>query len=393
MKPISSLEGERDVLRLGIVGAGAISQAVHLPAARRLGAEIDLAALYDLSPARTDHLARAFGARPARHVEEVIGAADVDAVLIATPGSHTDLVHAALDAGKHVLAEKPLALTVADTQDLRELAVKRGRVLQVGYMKMYDPAVLAAAERRTSIGRLGLLRITVLHPADAPQVAHVRVAPFDDVDLDVVAAATARECAASRRAIGDVPEPIDALYRNLFNGSLIHELSILRALGVALPTEFSHVELWPWPAQDAPPSLLASAPIEEAGRLVLSWNWLPDHPEYREEVALFGAEGRLRIDMAPPYLLEERSTVRLERVRGELREEQILHAGRDSAFVCQLERFAAATRGDEPVHASADGAVEDLRCLQALVVALGRQQGFDVGGEAAQARGGTAHGS
>lgn len=378
-------EGERGVLRLGIIGLGAISQAIHLPAARRLGADIDLAALYDLSPSRSQQVARTYGVRAATRLEEVIEADDIDAVLIATPGSHTDIARAALDAGKHVLAEKPLALTIADARDLGDLAAKQDRILQVGYMKMYDPAVIAAAEHRDGVGRLGLLRITVLHPADAPQIAHVRVAPFDDVDADVVEAAVAREREAARRAVGDVPEPIAALYRNVFNGSLIHELSILRALGMGLPTDFSYVELWPWPTAGAPPSMLATAPLDDSGRLVLSWNWLPDHPEYREEVALFGNEGRLRIDMAPPYLLEERSTMRLERTRGPLREERVVYAGRDSAFVCQLERFVAATRGEEPIHATADGAAEDLRCLQALVAALGRQQGFHVGGEAAHA--------
>lgn len=371
------------MLRLGIIGAGAISQAVHLPAARRLGDEIDLVAMYDLSPGRTQRVARSYGARPAAEVEEIVTGDDIDAVLIATPGSHTELARAALDAGKHVLAEKPLALTVADARELGELAEKHDRVLQVGYMKMYDPAVSAAADRLGSIGRLGLARVTVLHPDDAPQIAHVRVAPHDDIDPAVVEQAEADERAAARRAIGAVPDRVADLYRGLFNGSLIHELSILRALGFSLPTAFSHVELWPWPSRTAPPSLLASAPLADDARLVLSWNWLPDYPEYREEVAIFGSEGRVHLDMAPPYLLEERSTMRFERARGDLREESVVQAGRDSAFVCQLERFVRAVRGEEPVHATARGAAEDLRCLQALVGALGRAQGFAVGGEAA----------
>jgi predicted dehydrogenase len=372
------------VVRLGVIGAGTISQAVHLPASRRLAGDIELTAIHDLSPRRTREVAQSFGARPEGSAEALISAEDVDAVLIATPGSHADLTATALEAGKHVLAEKPLALTIADVRRLDQLANAHGVVLQVGYMKMYDPAVAVAAERRQDLGDLGLTRVTVLHPADAPQVAHVRVRSHADGDPAVVERAVAREIEATLRAIGDVPEAVSNLYRGQLNGSLIHELSVLRALGFTLPTTFTHVQLWPWPSDGAPPSLLAVAPMEGGSQLVLSWNWLPEHPEYREEVALFGSRGRLHLDMAPPYLLEERSTLRFEHTAGAHTEELTVRAGRDSAFVCQLERFVAAIRGDEPVHSAAAGAIEDLTCLQGLVRALGGRLGFEIGGEAAR---------
>lgn len=371
------------VVKLGVIGAGVISQAVHLPAARRLATDVSLVTVHDLSPGRTAEVAAAYGIRPAASASELFAADDVDAVLIATPGSHAELAREALEAGKHVLAEKPLALTIADARSLEALAQREGLVLQVGYMKMYDPVIAAAAERRDQIGPLGLARVTVLHPADAPQVAHVRVRPHDDGDAQVAARAAADEARATERALGAVPEPIGRLYRTLLNGSLIHELSVLRGLGVPLPTTFSHVELWPWPPADEPPSLLALAPLGDGGRLVLSWNWLPDHPEYVEEVALFGRAGRLKLQMAPPYLLEARSTLQLDRHADGLSEAVDVRPGRDSGFVTQLERFVGAIRGDEPVRSAASGTVEDLRCLQALVARLGEQLGFEVGGEAA----------
>ena len=370
-------------MRLGVLGAGLVSQAVHLPAARRLAGDLDLVAVYDLSRRRTDQVARAFGARAAESAAEVLQADDIDAVLIATSGGHVELTEAALRADKHVLAEKPLALTVEDADRLQALAASRDRVLQVGYMKMYDQAVVSAASRLADIGTLRLIRITVLHPADAPQVAHVRMPPFADGDAAVADRAHAREIADTRRAIGEVPDGTARLYRSVLTGSLIHELSILRALGVDLPTAFSQVDVWPWPSSDEPPSLLATASLDAGTQLVLSWNWLPDHPEYREEVALFGQSGRLYLDMAPPYLLEERSMLRLERIGERHTEELVLRGGRDSAFVSQLERFVEAVRDDAPVWSTAAGAAEDLRCLQALVRTLADRLGHAVGGEAA----------
>lgn len=373
----------RVVVRLGVLGAGVVSQAVHLPAARRLAGDFDLVAVFDLSPRRTDQVARAFGTRAARSATEILEASDIDAVLVATSGGHVELTEAALRADKHVLAEKPLALTVEDAERLQALASSRGRVLQVGYMKMYDEAVVAAAGRRAGIGELRLVRVTVLHPADAPQVAHVRMPPFADNDPTAVDQAHAREVADTRRAIGEVPDGTARLYRSVLAGSLIHELSILRALGFELPTAFSQAEVWPGPWSDAPPSLLATAQLDAGAQLVLSWNWLPEYPEYREEVALFGRRGRLCIEMAPPYLLEERSTMRLERTSERQTQELVVRGGRDSAFVSQLERFAEAVRGDAPVWSTAAGAAQDLRCLQALVRALAERLGHSVGGEAA----------
>jgi predicted dehydrogenase len=70
-------------------------------------------------------------------------AADIDAVIVATPtGTHFDLVKAALEAGKDVLCEKPLAQTAAQCRELADLALKRGRILMVGHVFLYNSSVL-----------------------------------------------------------------------------------------------------------------------------------------------------------------------------------------------------------------------------------------------------------
>jgi predicted dehydrogenase len=82
---------------------------------------------------------------PAVHVvdrlEEVL-ASDVDAVVVATPiRTHHRLASAALEHGKHVFVEKPLAASSAEARDLIELAAARERVLMVGHTFLYNPAV------------------------------------------------------------------------------------------------------------------------------------------------------------------------------------------------------------------------------------------------------------
>lgn len=94
------------------------------------------------------------GVRLARSADEIFRAAD--AVVIATPSSfHGKLARAALLAGKDVFVEKPLAATLAEAQSLAKLAAKTRRVLQVGHLLLYHPAVkwLKGTLSRGALGR------------------------------------------------------------------------------------------------------------------------------------------------------------------------------------------------------------------------------------------------
>ena len=84
----------------------------------------------------------------------------VDGVVIATPAqNHFDLARRCLDAGKDVLVEKPLTVTGAESKQLTELALKKGRILQVGHIFLYDPASLwlRDAVANGTFGRMKLL--------------------------------------------------------------------------------------------------------------------------------------------------------------------------------------------------------------------------------------------
>lgn len=379
-----NMSGPPGRTRVAVVGAGTIAQSVHLPALQRLSSLFDLRLVCDLSPTRAGEVAGRLGpdVRATNDPGEVLAAGDVDAVLLATTGSHASLAGAALRAGKHVLSEKPLCLTIGQAMELEAQAERSGRVLQVGYMKMYDPVVEEASKRLCELDQPRLVRITVLHPADAPQVAHLRLVRHDDIDPEVMARHRAEEEESTTLALGTVPGAFGRFYRDVLCGSVVHELSVLRALGTGLPPRFEHVAVWPWPAENEPPCLLAVGSLEPAAQVVLSWNWLPDHPEYSEEVAIFTRNGRLRVSMAPPYLLEARSSLRLEQAGSDLRADTTFYTGPDGGFVRQLEDFAHCIRSGTPPRSGAAGVAEDLACLQAVVAALGRRLDITVGGEA-----------
>jgi predicted dehydrogenase len=104
--------------------------------------------------ARARAVAMAPGARGAAQYEDLL-AADVDAVVIATPApSHADLALRALAAGKHVLVEKPLALSSGAAREVAREAERRGLVLLTGHLMLYHPVFRRVGELLRS-GELG----------------------------------------------------------------------------------------------------------------------------------------------------------------------------------------------------------------------------------------------
>ena len=102
-----------------------------------------LAALCDPDPLRLAEAGeRHRAAVQVRELDDLLGRTGIDAVVLATPASmHADHVRAALEAGKHVLVEKPLALSTSDCSDLDHLAQANGLTLMVGHTFIYSEPV------------------------------------------------------------------------------------------------------------------------------------------------------------------------------------------------------------------------------------------------------------
>lgn len=102
-------------------------------------------------------------ARRAGELDEVLADDTLDAVVLATPvPSHADLAERVLDAGKHCFVEKPLATTVADAERVVAAAERAGRLLMVGHLLEYHPAVETLKEIAES-GQLGDLHYVYSH--------------------------------------------------------------------------------------------------------------------------------------------------------------------------------------------------------------------------------------
>lgn len=124
-------------VRIGLVGAGAIMHLSHTPTIAR-SADAVLTGVFDRDPKRAADLAGQYEAKAYDRLEALVGAADVDAVIVATPNrNHPEGVLAAAAAGKHVLCEKPLAIDIASARQMVDACKSRGVVLQVGFNQRF----------------------------------------------------------------------------------------------------------------------------------------------------------------------------------------------------------------------------------------------------------------
>ena len=137
---------------------------------------LDGGALHTLCDAQSDRLERQGrqypGTRTTADFESVLADAAVDAVVLATPvSSHFELARQALQAGKHVMVEKPLAQTSAQCAELVDLAASGGRTLMVGHVFLYNAAVRRMKDYIDS-GELGDVHYVYSQRLNLGQVRH-----------------------------------------------------------------------------------------------------------------------------------------------------------------------------------------------------------------------------
>lgn len=379
---------EQPPIRVGVVGLGLIAQGVHLPNLATLRDTYQVVHVCDVSIARAQAVADGLPGRVRTSADwtDLVADPDVDAVFILTPGSHGDVAIAALNAGKHVMSEKPLAYSIAEARRIEDAGRANDRVVQVGYMKMHDPMIKRTRQEMGKLGDLRVIRVTVLHPTDECQFEHVSLLPSVSPDGSLIERGLRYSADRLLEALADSAPGVTALYENVLLGSVVHEFALIRALGLDVPTAFDFVSVDPSlsdPAPDGPPRILAIGPLSNGAQLQLSWNWVPDYPEYTEEVAVFGSAGRIQLAMPGPYLPAHRAFLRVQRLSGDERLDGEYFSSHKTAFVAELEAFARSVRDGEPVKSDVAGSIADVAGLQRLAIAAGTREGLHAVGEVA----------
>jgi predicted dehydrogenase len=202
-------ESSSSKVRAGVVGTGSIGRN-HA----RILAELEsceFTAIYDTNEATAREMAAKYGAAACTSLEDFIDR--VDAATIATPTpSHFPVGTQLLQAGKHILVEKPITENTADARALAALATERGLVLQVGHIERFNPVMSALEQRLTKprfieVSRLspypgrsteiGVVLDLMIH--DLEIILHLVHSPIASVDAVGVAVLSTREDIANVR--------------------------------------------------------------------------------------------------------------------------------------------------------------------------------------------------
>jgi predicted dehydrogenase len=332
-----------DLLRIGVVGAGFVAQVVHLPHLADAGGRFEVAGLAEPDAGVRTAVAARHGIRGFATQEEMLASLPLDAVLIASPNpTHADAVVEALDAGCHVLVEKPLCLSVDDADRVIAARDRAGRVVQVAYMKRFDPAY------ESLLADLGADR-------DEPYyIATVTVDPGLTEHFGPFVAPAGAPVPGADRLLSDA-----------FMGALVHDVNavhgMLDALGVAYDEAlvvdgFGHPEA----------TLAGGTTVLRGGlRWSMAWASLPHAGTFEERIELLGSRGVRRLEFPAPYLRQSPTAYTwVRRDRGGC-VQRTFRSWRES-YARQLQHFHACAAEGATCRTPPEQARADIALLAAL---------------------------
>ncbi len=181
-------------------------------------AGFELCCVCDADPRRLRPVAARYpGATSTTNVEAIFGDASIDAMYLSTPVStHYELVKRALESGKHVLVEKPLATTVGQAEDLARLAAARGLTLMVGHTFVFSPPVRKVKE---------LIDAGLIGPIYYVETTRVNLGLFQK-DVSVVWDLGPHDVSILTYWLGEVPVQVSARGRS-FLGETLEDVAFM----------------------------------------------------------------------------------------------------------------------------------------------------------------------
>jgi len=213
------------VLGCGRIGVMHARNIANHPKAR-------LATVFDIHQPSADKLAAELGVKTSSSIEEILANPDVDAILIATStNTHADILEQAVAAGKPILCEKPIDLSLDRVNACFERIRNKNVPIMLGFVRRFDPGHRAArdAVRRGDIGELHQVIITSRDPG-MPPPAYTRVSGGIFRDM------TIHDFDMARFVLGEEPVEVFATGSRLVDPALMNELQDYDTVCVTLRT-------------------------------------------------------------------------------------------------------------------------------------------------------------
>ena len=337
---------KNDRIRIGFVGAGFMGQLVHLSNFTEMNG-CEVVALAERRPRLARLVADRYGVhRVCDSHEELCADPSIDAIVqITSDDAHATVSIDALNAGKHVYLEKPMATNLADARRMVEAAERNDRQLMIGYMKRFDTGVELARSiivELTSSGELGKITHARGHCFAGDWVCNAGTPITTDETYPKIEPRP--------------PEWLEqARIREIYsmNNLYCHNINLMRyLLGEVHELKFATL--------DSPTKLMVFAmdgfdAVLELGRLSANF--------WDEGVKVYFEDGWVEVLTPPPLLRNVPAGVSVYRA-GDMQEHTQPQAPRDWAFRRANAHFLACIRSGDPVRSSGADSIRDQELLE-----------------------------
>jgi hypothetical protein len=346
-----------------------VAQAMHLQHLSQLHDRFELASVADPSPTVRDAIAGRYGVPGVHEDYRSLLEDDLGAVVVAAPAAtHAEVVLAALDAGLHVFVEKPLCITLDDADRIIAARDSSGRVVQVGYMKRYDPAwERMLADLPESAEALRYIRVMCHDPEWVPFFGDDDIVRAADVPQKVIDATRRSEAEQVEQAVGDgSPEAVFA-FSDAYLGSMVHDVNLvhglLERLGEPFPVEVVDAAWWAGGR-----SITGSVRLASGARWDSAWIQLLGIREYRETIAFYFADSLRELVFPSPWLEQSPTRYVRSEADGAARNVRVIESHEES-FLRELVRFHACVTEEAACRTPPEQARIDIDLLTRMFLA------------------------
>jgi predicted dehydrogenase len=353
-------------LRVGVIGLGEVAQVVHLPILESQPHLFEVSAVCDISPTLRKLIGDRYGVeRRYTDVASMVADAPLDCVLVLNSDEyHTESVVAALDAGLHVLVEKPMCLSPREAAEIIAARDRSGCVVMVGYMRRFAPAFEAAKERLAGLGRVNYARVHDIIGRNQLMIDQTaRVVRPDDIPQAAMEERWARGAALVAEALGDVEPVLGGTYR-LLCGLGSHDLSAMREL-LGRPRRVAAARQWRNGGYIA-------AMLEYDDFVAVYETGVDDQVRFDAHIEIYGDTAELRVQYDTPYIRHFPTTLVVKETDGDGYRESVIRPHLQDPYSYELEHFHAAISGGGSVKTTPEDYVEDMELFIEIIRAIER---------------------
>jgi len=354
--------------RIGIIGCGSVAQIAHLPTLYQLVDLFEVTAICDVSDKVLAGVGAAWGvATRSRDYQDLLALDTVDAVLIANPNAyHAEAAIAALRAGKHVLVEKPMCMTLAENNAVIAAQASSGKIVQVGTMRRYAPAFIEACRIVQDMDGIRLARAHDIIGRNSLVIEPTsRVIPADDISESAGASLRQRQGELMQAAIGDAPPALTTAY-NMLLGLSTHDTSAMREM-LGMPKCVLH-------ATQRQEGRALTAVFDYGDFVCLFSTGADNIPRYDTFLEVYGEERVVRVDYDTPFVRNLPITLRITESRdGVKMTESLTQPGWGDAFTEEWRAFHHSLVSGEPPKASPQDFRQDLLLYREMIQLMAQE--------------------